>query len=118
MILARLGDKKQANLQNMAHIMFGRWGEGSEMKCPRYAAQRSVLFSGAVQLLGNVWLNSNEYGKLYLCLYGARDVAFSDKSKIFFTCSKIYSLLHTKCLTFSFFNFFSYVCVTASESPR
>ncbi len=92
------------------------------ISCPRYVAQRSVLFSGAVQLLGNVWSNSNEYGKLHLCLYGARDVT-SQTNRRFFALVQKYnryeSLLHTKRLTFLlFFNSFFYVCVSASESPR
>jgi hypothetical protein len=56
--------------------------------CPRYAAQRTVLFTCAVQLLGSVRSNSSEYGKLKLCLHGSGEVRLQINRRFFTAVQK------------------------------
>ena len=92
------------------------------ISCPRYAAQRTVLFTCAVQLLGSVWSNSTEYERVKLCLHGSGEVRLQINRRFFRHCSKVYnrhkSFLHTKRLTKCFLFLFLFRCVSASESPR
>ena len=57
--------------------------------CPRYAAQRlTVLFTCAVQLLGSVWSDSSEYGKVQLCLHGSEEVRLQINRRFFAAVQK------------------------------
>lgn len=56
--------------------------------CPRYAAQRTVLFTCAVQLLGSVWSDSNDYGKVQICLYGSGEVRLQINRRFFAAVQK------------------------------
>lgn len=56
--------------------------------CPRYAAQRTVLFTCAVQLLGSIWSASSNYGKVQICLYGSGEVRLQINRRFFVAVKK------------------------------
>lgn len=53
------------------------------LTCPRYAAQRSLLFYSAMQTLGNIWSSSSEEKKLELCLHGSKELTLEINQRFF-----------------------------------
>ena len=89
------------------------------ISCPRYAAQRTVLFTCAVQLLGSVWSNSTEYERVKLCLHGSGEVRLQINRRFFATVQKY--IIDTNC--FSIPNvwpnvFYSYSCFCVCPQVR
>ena len=51
--------------------------------CPRYAAQRNVLFTSAATILGETWSSSSDAGKINFLLYGVKSVNYDINCALF-----------------------------------
>ena len=51
--------------------------------CPKYAAQRNVLFTSAATILGETWSSSSDARKINFLLYGVKSVNFDINCALF-----------------------------------
>ena len=51
--------------------------------CPRYAAQRNVLFTSAATILGETWSSSSDARKINFLLYGVKSVSYDVNCVLF-----------------------------------
>ena len=51
--------------------------------CPRYAAQRNVLFTSAATILGETWSSSSDARKINFLLYGVKSVNYDVNCVLF-----------------------------------
>ena len=51
--------------------------------CPRYAAQRNVLFTSAAAILGKTWSSSSDARKINFLLYGVKSVNYDINCALF-----------------------------------
>ena len=56
--------------------------------CPRYAAQRNVLFASAATILGETWSSSSDARKIHILLYGVKSVNY-DITVLYFVKSSV-----------------------------
>ena len=51
--------------------------------CPRYAAQRNVLFTSAAAILSETWSSSSDARKINFLLYGVKSVNYDINCALF-----------------------------------
>ena len=51
--------------------------------CPRYAAQRNVLFTSAATILAETWSSSSDARKINFLLYGVKSVNYDINYALF-----------------------------------
>ena len=53
------------------------------LKCPRYAALRSILLSAAAQVYGDSWCRLSDMKKVNILMFGSSNLELKDNTVIF-----------------------------------